>query len=135
MSDLSSPPPFLVTLFWLTTELPWAAIYDLNIRPHGPPYYDLMSVIDEGYLISRTNTAQNYPTITGGNCECTVADEVVIENDVTIMGKTNYSSEMAAQASDFLARNFIAFLDVLGQGQDVVSIRSAIPIQWRFSNF
>lgn len=40
-------------------------------------------------------------------------ETVATENGVTIIGKTNYPSEMAPQASDFLARNFTAFLDVL----------------------
>jgi NAD/NADP transhydrogenase alpha subunit len=52
--------------------------------------------------------------INGGNCEYTQADNTVITNNgVTILGKTNYPSEMAPQSSDFLARNFAAFLEVL----------------------
>lgn len=50
----------------------------------------------------------------GGNCELTRPDETITTmNSVTIIGKTNYPSEMAPQASDFLARNFVNFLDVL----------------------
>ena len=52
--------------------------------------------------------------LNGGNCELTEKDATIqTPNGVTIIGKTNYPSEMAPQASDFLARNFVNFLDVL----------------------
>jgi H+-translocating NAD(P) transhydrogenase subunit alpha len=42
---------------------------------------------------------------TGGNCELTRADEVVVANSVTIHGPTNLPSTMAVHASQLYARN------------------------------
>ena len=42
---------------------------------------------------------------TGGNCELTMADEVVVFNGVTIIGPTDLPSRVAAHASQMLARN------------------------------
>ncbi|CAD7924036.1 unnamed protein product [Amoebophrya sp. A120] len=73
-------------------------------------------VVTEEMVLSmkRGSVIVDLAALNGGNCELTQKDEeVVSENGVTIIGKTNYPSEMAPQASDFLARNFYAFLDVL----------------------
>ena len=42
---------------------------------------------------------------TGGNCELTKADEVVVANGVTIHGPTNLPSTMSVHASQLYARN------------------------------
>ncbi len=42
---------------------------------------------------------------TGGNCELTVADEVVIRDGVTIIGYTDLPSRLAAQSSQLYATN------------------------------
>lgn len=56
---------------------------------------------------------------TGGNCALTSKDKVTVsENEVTILGETNYPSAMAPQASELLANNFLAMLDTLGQAAD-----------------
>ncbi len=46
----------------------------------------------------------------GGNCELTVADEVVVENGVTLLGPTNLSSEIPQHASQMYAKNLVTFL-------------------------
>ncbi len=46
----------------------------------------------------------------GGNCECTRADETVVENDVTIMGPTNLPASLPLDASRMYARNVLSFL-------------------------
>ncbi|HEX2477186.1 MAG TPA: Re/Si-specific NAD(P)(+) transhydrogenase subunit alpha, partial [Lacipirellulaceae bacterium] len=46
----------------------------------------------------------------GGNCELTKADQVVVENGVTILGPTNLPSELPAHASQMLAKNLTNFL-------------------------
>ena len=42
---------------------------------------------------------------TGGNCELTVADEVVVRDGVTIIGYTDLPSRLAAQSSQLYATN------------------------------
>ncbi len=42
---------------------------------------------------------------TGGNCELTVADEVVVEDGVTIIGYTDLPSRLATQSSQLYATN------------------------------
>ena len=46
----------------------------------------------------------------GGNCELTRADEVVVENGVTILGPTNLPSTVPYHASQMYARNVTTFL-------------------------
>ncbi len=46
----------------------------------------------------------------GGNCELTRADEVVIENGVTILGPTNLPSTVPYHASQMYAKNITTFL-------------------------
>jgi H+-translocating NAD(P) transhydrogenase subunit alpha len=49
----------------------------------------------------------------GGNCELTKADQVVVENGVTIVGPTNLPSEVPAHASQMLAKNLTNFLRLI----------------------
>ncbi len=49
----------------------------------------------------------------GGNCPLTVADQVVIEHGVTIVGHTNLPALVAADASALYARNLLDFLKLL----------------------
>jgi NAD(P) transhydrogenase subunit alpha len=59
----------------------------------------------------------------GGNCDLTVADEVVTSpNGVTIVGYTDYPSRMAAQASTLYATNLRHMLDDLTPAKDGVAV-------------
>ncbi len=49
----------------------------------------------------------------GGNCEWTKADEVVVENGVTILGPTNLPSEVPTHASQMFCKNLTTFLGLL----------------------
>jgi NAD(P) transhydrogenase subunit alpha len=49
----------------------------------------------------------------GGNCELTRANEVVVENGVTILGPTNLPGEVPAHASQMLAKNLTNFLRLI----------------------
>jgi NAD(P) transhydrogenase subunit alpha len=49
----------------------------------------------------------------GGNCELTKADEVVVENGVTIFGPTNLPSEVPIHASQMLAKNHTNLLRLI----------------------
>jgi NAD(P) transhydrogenase subunit alpha len=49
----------------------------------------------------------------GGNCELTKANEVVVENGVTILGPTNLPSEVPTHASQMLANNLLNFLKLI----------------------
>jgi NAD(P) transhydrogenase subunit alpha len=49
----------------------------------------------------------------GGNCELTKADEVVVENGVTIFGPTNLPSEVPTHASQMLAKNLTNFAKLI----------------------
>ena len=59
----------------------------------------------------------------GGNCPLTVADQVVVEHGVTIVGHTNLAAMVAADASALYARNLLDFLKLVftpeGQFQTV----------------
>jgi len=46
----------------------------------------------------------------GGNCELTVADEMVVESGVTLLGPTNLASEIPQHASQMYAKNLVTFL-------------------------
>ncbi|MBP7730717.1 MAG: Re/Si-specific NAD(P)(+) transhydrogenase subunit alpha [Bacteroidales bacterium] len=50
---------------------------------------------------------------TGGNCELTVNGETVIENGVTIIGKSDYPSDMPSDASKMFGSNIINLLRIL----------------------
>jgi len=50
---------------------------------------------------------------TGGNCELTKNDEVVVHNQVTIVGNSNYPSEMPSDASLMFGKNVLNFLKLL----------------------
>jgi NAD(P) transhydrogenase subunit alpha len=49
----------------------------------------------------------------GGNCPLTVADEVVVQHGVTIVGHTNLPALVAADASALYARNLLDFMKLL----------------------
>jgi NAD(P) transhydrogenase subunit alpha len=49
----------------------------------------------------------------GGNCPLTVADQVVIEHGVTLVGYTNLPAMVAADASALYARNLLDFMKLL----------------------
>jgi len=49
----------------------------------------------------------------GGNCELTRAGEVVVDHNVTIIGRINVASEVPYHASQMYARNLMAFLQYL----------------------
>ena len=49
----------------------------------------------------------------GGNCELTKADEVVVENGVKVLAPTNLASDMAAHASQLYAKNLENFIDLI----------------------
>jgi proton-translocating NAD(P)+ transhydrogenase subunit alpha len=50
---------------------------------------------------------------TGGNCELTRADQVVVEHGVTIMGPTNLPATVPNHASQMFAKNVATFLALL----------------------
>ncbi|EGV33641.1 NAD(P)(+) transhydrogenase (AB-specific) [Thiorhodococcus drewsii AZ1] len=49
----------------------------------------------------------------GGNCPLTVADEVVVRHNITLVGFTNYPAMVPADASAFYARNLLNLLDIM----------------------
>ena len=55
----------------------------------------------------------------GGNCELTKADEVVVENGVTILGPTNLPSEVPTHASQMLANNLTNFVKLITRGGEL----------------
>ncbi|CAE6933108.1 pntB [Symbiodinium natans] len=56
---------------------------------------------------------------TGGNCVYTEPNKAVVTpNGVTVVGETNYASQMASQSSEMLGSNFAALLEVLGSAEN-----------------
>lgn len=61
----------------------------------------------------------------GGNCDLTVADQkVVSDNGVTVIGYTDFTSRMAAQASTLYANNIRHMLADLTPGKDGVIVHN-----------
>lgn len=54
----------------------------------------------------------------GGNCECTVADEIVERHDVKIIGFTNLAARAATQASQLLSNNVLRLFEHLCPHKD-----------------
>ncbi|MFO0790922.1 MAG: Re/Si-specific NAD(P)(+) transhydrogenase subunit alpha [Pirellulales bacterium] len=54
----------------------------------------------------------------GGNCELTKADQIVVENGVTIFGPTNLPSEVPTHASQMLAKNLTNFAKLVTRGTE-----------------
>lgn len=50
---------------------------------------------------------------TGGNCELTENDKVVVHNQVTIIGKSDYPSDMPSDSSKMFGNNIINFLKLI----------------------
>jgi NAD(P) transhydrogenase subunit alpha len=50
---------------------------------------------------------------TGGNCECTENDKTVVVSGVIVIGKSNYPSEMPADASHMYSNNITNFLKLI----------------------
>jgi NAD(P) transhydrogenase subunit alpha len=63
----------------------------------------------------------------GGNCELTKADELVVENGVSIFGPTNLPAEVPTHASQMLAKNLTNFLRLIAQdGQFYLNLEDEI---------
>ncbi|MBA1203959.1 Re/Si-specific NAD(P)(+) transhydrogenase subunit alpha [Pseudomonas capeferrum] len=58
----------------------------------------------------------------GGNCPLTVADQVVIEHGVTLVGPTNLPAQVAADASALYARNVLDFLKLVTTPEAALTI-------------
>lgn len=58
----------------------------------------------------------------GGNCPLTVADQVVVEHGVTIVGHTNLPALVAADASALYARNLLDFMKLLFDKEGTLTI-------------
>ncbi|MBP1668916.1 MAG: transhydrogenase subunit alpha [Bacteroidetes bacterium] len=50
---------------------------------------------------------------TGGNCECTENDKTVVVHGVTVIGKSDFPSDMPSDASHMYSNNMINFLKLL----------------------
>ncbi len=53
----------------------------------------------------------------GGNCPLTVAEQVVIQHGVTIVGHSNLAALVPADASALYARNLLDFLKLIIDGE------------------
>ena len=63
----------------------------------------------------------------GGNCELTKPDELVVENDVTILGPRNVPAQVAYHASQTYARNITSFVQHLApEGQLTIDLEDQI---------
>ncbi|HKL71465.1 MAG TPA: hypothetical protein VJ855_02320, partial [Marinilabiliaceae bacterium] len=50
---------------------------------------------------------------TGGNCELTKNNEVIVHNGITIVGESNYPSQMPIDASRMFGKNLFNFLKLI----------------------
>lgn len=51
--------------------------------------------------------------VNGGNCELTKPNQIIIHNDIKIIGYENYPSRIALDASKFFAKNILNFVELL----------------------
>lgn len=77
---------------------------------------DTVSQMKPGSVVIDLAAAQ------GGNCPLTVADQVVVEHGVTIVGHTNLPAMVAADASALYARNLLDFMKLLFDKDGQLSI-------------
>jgi NAD(P) transhydrogenase subunit alpha len=56
----------------------------------------------------------------GGNCDVTEADQDVLVNGVTVIGRTNLPAEVPAHASQMYGKNLVTFLEHLLEEGDLV---------------
>ena len=65
---------------------------------------------------------------TGGNCELSERDRVIVVNGVTIAGSCNYPSEMPADASKMFGNNILNLLKIMigGQGELKLNLQDEI---------
>jgi NAD(P) transhydrogenase subunit alpha len=54
----------------------------------------------------------------GGNCECTVKDEIAVAHDVKVVGYTNLAARAANQASTLLSNNVLRLIEHLCEAKD-----------------
>ncbi len=54
---------------------------------------------------------------TGGNCELTKNNETIVHNGVTIVGESNYPSQMPIDASRMFGKNLFNFLKLIMNGE------------------
>ncbi len=54
----------------------------------------------------------------GGNCECTVKDEIAVAHDVKVVGYTNVAARAANQASTLLSNNVLRLVEHLCEAKD-----------------
>lgn len=54
----------------------------------------------------------------GGNCECTVKDEIVVAHDVKIVGYTNLAARAANQATTLLSNNVLRLFEHLCEAKN-----------------
>lgn len=59
---------------------------------------------------------------TGGNCELTKDNATVVEHGVTIIGESNYPSQMPADASKMFGKNILNFLELLINEEGVFNL-------------
>jgi NAD(P) transhydrogenase subunit alpha len=59
---------------------------------------------------------------TGGNCELTKDNATVVEHGVTIIGESNYPSQMPADASKMFGKNILNFLELLISEEGVFNL-------------
>ena len=55
---------------------------------------------------------------TGGNCECTVKDEIAVAHDVTVIGYTDLPSRLPTQSSQLYGTNLVNLLKLLCPEKD-----------------
>lgn len=58
----------------------------------------------------------------GGNCELTVPDQVIVHHGVTILGRTDLTSRLATTASQLYANNLVHLITDMGGGKLAVNL-------------
>ena len=93
---------------------PWPAATSASRRPPSPASLRRGSITADAVRgMAPGSVIVDLAAERGGNCELTKADEIVVENGVTILGPTNLPSEVPTHASQMYAKNLTNFVALI----------------------
>ena len=122
MEELISPGIYNLIIFVLAIYVGYHVVWNVTPALHTP----LMAVTNA--ISAIVIVGAMLAAAQGGNCPLTVADQVVVEHGVTIVGYTNLPAMVGADASALYARNLLDFLKLVftPEGQFQINLEDDI---------
>jgi len=107
------PAPLIITEAMVDGMKPHSVIVDLAAKRGG----NCALTVPDQIIVHRTKSRPASSTTDNLVDESGATISASAHSGVTIIGHTNYPSAMAQTASDLLAQNYLAMLEVLGTGE------------------